>query len=113
LPEPAVTPRRPRRLGPARATRAARHAAAGASKKPLRSTHTSETERARVPDQFDQAAMAEWVRQNREDQGLPATIRDPETLDKFAALVAEGVVRSRREAQTRQSSSRSRRPSKR
>lgn len=74
--------------GHATSKRATRHAAAGASKEPRQGTrapgHVS------MPDRFDQAAMAEYVRRSRAEQGLPPTISDPETLERVAALLADG-----------------------
>jgi hypothetical protein len=35
--------------------------------------------------------MAEYVRRSRAEQGLPPTISDPETLERVAALLADGV----------------------
>jgi hypothetical protein len=98
LPDPAATTRCASRRGRATSTQAARHATDELRREPIPDTDESKMERVRAPGQLDQAAMAEWVRQNRQDQGLPATIRDPETLDRFAALVVEGVVRLRRKA---------------
>jgi hypothetical protein len=53
-------------------------------------------------DRFDQAAFAEHVRRSRAEQGFPSTIGDPGTLEKVAALLADGVDYRNGGTQTRQ-----------
>ncbi len=38
--------------------------------------------------------MRRWVAESRQFQGLPPTIEDPETLDRYAVLIASALTRA-------------------